>query len=286
MRILVVVRDYSEINEQALSSRQSKLQSKTLANKKWWNDVTPVHASSSLYNLDGFLKGKSHLESLELEEVGEVGGKSLLHLMCHFGMGTLSWAREGAVVTGVDLSDRSIRLAKKLSKKIDVPATFICSDIYQLPNVLGKKFDIVFTSYGVLLWLSNLKKWAKIINYFLASGGMFYIAEVHPFTQILSYDFKFDYKYFERGPYIDDSTGTYTDWRADIKGITYQWSYTISDVINALVKEGLHLEFVHEFPFTIYDQFPGLMERNEKGQYVFKNKKIQIPLLFSLKATK
>lgn len=258
----------------------------SLINKKWWNDVTPVHANSDLYDLPGFIKGKSHLDALELEEVGDVGGKSLLHLMCHFGMGTLSWARVGAIATGVDLSDRSIRLAKKLSRKINVPATFICSDIYELPAVLDKKFDIVFTSYGVLLWLPNLKKWAKIINHFLASGGMFYIADVHPFTQILSYDFKLHYKYFDRGPYIDDSTGTYTDWNTEVKGMTYIWSYTISDVINALIKEGLRIEFVHEFPFTNYDQFPGLMEKNEKRQYVFKNKKNQIPLLFSLKATK
>lgn len=255
-------------------------------NKKWWNAVTPIHANSKLYNLAGFKKGKSHLESLELEEVGSVKGKYLLHLMCHFGMGTLSWAREGAITTGVDLSDASITLAKKLSKEIGVPATFICSDIYELPNVLDKKFDIIFASYGVLCWLSNIKKWAKIINHFLKKGGMFYIAEVHPFTTILSHDFKIFYKYFDKGPYVDDSEGSYIDWSAPVKGITYEWSYTISDVINALIEEELKIEYVHEFPFTMYDQFPGFMEKNKKGQYVLKNKKIQIPLLFSLKATK
>lgn len=256
------------------------------ANKKWWNDVTLIHSRSKLYDLAGFKKGKSSLESTELEEVGKVHGKNLLHLMCHFGMDTLSWARLGATATGVDLSDHSIKLAKKLSKEIGVPATFICSDIYELPNILNKKFDIIFTSYGVLCWLSNIKKWGKIINHFLKKGGMFYITEVHPFTNILSYDFKIFYKYFKKGPYTDDSSGTYTDWSAPVKGITYEWSYTISDVINVLLFEGLKIEHVHEFPFTMYDQFPGFMEQNEKGQYVFKNKKIQIPLLFSLKALK
>lgn len=256
------------------------------ANKKWWNDVTLIHARSKLYNLDAFKKGKSHLDSIELKEVGTVRGKSLLHLMCHFGMGTLSWAREGAIATGVDLSDDSIKLAKKLSKEINVPAKFICSDIYDLPKVLDKKFDIIFTSYGVLYWLSNIRKWGKIINNFLKVGGMFYIADVHPFTNILSCDFKLFYKYFKKGPYTDDSAGTYADWSASVKGITYEWSYTISDVINTLIYEGLKIEYVHEFPFTMYDQFPGFMEQNEKGQYVLKNKKIQIPLLFSLKATK
>ncbi len=255
-------------------------------NKKWWNSVISIHASSKLYDLPRFKKGKSSLQSIELEEVGNVKGKTLLHLMCHFGMDSLSWVREGAITTGVDFSEDAIVLAKKLSKEITVPATFICADIYELPTMLNKKFDIIFTSYGVLLWLPNIKKWAKIISHFLKKGGMFYIVELHPFTNILSYDFKLQYKYFDRGPYLDDSLGTYTNWGGNLKGITYQWSYTMSDVINTLIQEGLKIEFVHEFPFTMYDQFPGFMEQNKKGQYVLKNKKIQIPLLFSLKAIK
>jgi len=201
-------------------------------------------------------------------------------------MDTLSWAREGAIVTGVDLSEKSIKLAKKLSKETRIPATFICTDIFKLERVLNNKFDIIFMSYGVLLWLSNIDKWAKIVKHFLKKGGVFYIVEIHPFTNILSFDFKMQYKYFDKGPYLDDSEGTYTDWKAPIKGETYQWSYTISDVINSLLKQGLKIEFVHEFPYTMYDQFPGFMEQNKKGKFVLKSKKIQIPLLFSLKATK
>lgn len=255
-------------------------------NKKWWNTVAPIHYKSKLYNLPAFKEGKTSLELTEQEELGNVKGKTLLHPMCHFGMDTLSWARLGAVATGVDMSDKSITIAKKLRREINVPATFICSDIYDLPNVLDKKFDIVFTSYGVLCWLSNLKKWAKIISYFLKPGGTFYIIELHPFTNILSHDFKIFYKYFDKGPYIDDSDGTYTDWSTPVKGLTYEWSHTISNVINALISVGLKIEYLHEFPYTMYDQFPGFMEKNDKGQYVLKNKKIQIPLLFSLKATK
>lgn len=257
------------------------------ANKQWWNKATPVHFRSELYNLQNFKKGESSLVSVEQEEIGNVSGKKLLHLMCHFGMDTLSFARMGAQVTGVDLSDTSIKFAKKLSREVNVPAKFVCSNIYDLPDILNEQFDIVFMSYGVLLWLSNLKKMAKIVNSFLKEGGMFYIVEVHPFTNILSYDFKLFYKYFKKGPYIDDSEGSYTNWDDNsINGVTYEWSHTISDIINSLIRQGLKIEFVHEFPFTMYDQFPGHMERNEKGHYVLKNKKIQIPLLFSLKATK
>ncbi len=255
-------------------------------NKKWWNEVTPIHLNSKLYNLAGFKKGKSSLNCIEKEELGNVRGQSLLHLMCHFGLDTLSWSRKGAIVTGVDISDKAIRTAKKLSRELHLPATFICSDIYNLPKVLDRKFDVIFTSYGVLCWLKNIKKWAKIINHFLKPGGIFYLVELHPFTNILSCDFKLAYRYFERGPDIDDSDGTYTDWHADIKGFTYIWSYTISDVINALINEGLVIKYVHEFPFTMYDQFPGLMVKNKQGNYVLKDKRVEIPLLFSLMATK
>lgn len=258
----------------------------TNVNKKWWNQATPIHASSKLYDLTSFKKGKSSLTSIETEEMGDVKGKNLLHLMCHFGMDTLSWGKLGAHVTGVDLSDISINLAKQLSKEIDTPATFIASDIYDLPTVLDKKFDIVFTSYGVLCWVSNMKKWAKLIHHFLKDGGTFYITDLHPFTNMLSHDFKLYYDYFDKEPYIDDSSGTYTDWNANIKGKTYVWMHTISEVINTLTQKGLHIEYVHEFPFTIYDQFPGFMKKNRKGQYVLKDETIQIPLLFSLKATK
>lgn len=255
-------------------------------NKKWWNAVAPIHLRSELYDLKSFKKGKSSLFSIEKMELGNVQGKSLLHLMSHIGMDTLSLAREGAVVPGVDFSDESIRIAKKLCKDLNTPADFICSDIYNLPKILHKKFDIVFTSYGILYWLKDIKKWAKIINHYLKKGGYFYIVELHPFTNILSCDFKFCYKYFDKGPDVDDSPGTYADWNAKVKGKTYIWSYTISDVINALIEEGFKIEYVHEFPFTMYNQLPGFMKKNKNGEYILKNKKIQIPLLFSLKATK
>lgn len=255
-------------------------------NKNWWNKVVTIHSKSNLYNLKAFKKGKTSLQLLERKELGNVKGKKLLHLMCHFGMDTLSWARLGADVIGVDFSEESIKFAKKLSKEIKTPAKFICSDIYDLEKVLGEKYDIIFMSYGALCWLRSLKKLAKLINHFLLENGIFYIAELHPFTNVLSYDFKLQDKYFSKGPFVDDSSGTYTDWDADIKGKTYIWSYTLSEVINSLIKEGLKIDFVHEFPFAMYEQFPGLMQKDKRGLYTLKDKKVEIPLLFSLKAIK
>lgn len=255
-------------------------------NKKWWDAVTPIHANSKLYNLAYFKKGKSSLQAIETEELGNVKGKTLLHLLCHFGMDTLSFARRGAIVTGVDLSNKSITFAQKLSKEINIPATFICSDVYKLPNILDEEYDIVFASYGALCWLSEIEQWAKIIHRFLKKGGVFYLIDLHPFTNILSCDLKMSYNYFDTEPNVDDSPGTYADWNAKIKGNTYLWNHTISAVINALIDQGLQLQYIHEFPFTMYNQFPGFMKKNRKGQYVLKNSITQIPLLFSLKATK
>lgn len=255
-------------------------------NKKWWNNVVPIHARSKLYNLSGFKKGKTSLQPIELKELGNVKSKTMLHLLCHFGMDTLSFARKGAIVTGVDLSNKAIDFAKQLSREINIPSKFICSDVYKLQKILNKKYDIIFASYGALCWLSDIKKFAKIVSDFLKKGGIFYIVELHPFTNILSCDFKISYQYFDKIPSMDDSPGTYADWNANIKSPTYLWNYTMSDIINALTEEGLKINYLHEFPFTMYDQFPGLMRKNKKGQYFLKNKQIQIPLLFSLKATK
>lgn len=255
-------------------------------NKKWWNDVVAIHAKSKEYNLAAFKKGKSSLFSIEERELKNVKGKTMLHVMCHFGMDSLSWARKGAVVTGVDISEESIKLAKQLSNDLKIPATFICSDVYKLPKVLDKKFDILFMSYGVLLWLQNLPKFMQIMSLFLKKGGTLYIAELHPFTNILNPEAKIHNEYFFRGPYLEDTEGTYTDWNAKLKGETYMWSYTMGDIINSIIDAGLKIEFLHEFPFSMYEQYPGLMKKNKNGQWVFKNKKIELPLLFSLKATK
>ncbi len=147
-------------------------------NRSLWDELTPVHLRS--YGVERFLAGEPWLPKRILEEVGDVQGKSLLHLQCHFGLDTLAWAREGAVVTGVDFSPEAIKAAEELSKQANLPARFICSDIYDLPEVLDEQFDIIFTSIGVLCWLKDLDVWARIIADHLKPGGVFYIMEGHP----------------------------------------------------------------------------------------------------------
>jgi len=263
-----------------------------------WNEWTPIHEKSKSYDVDSFKSGRCTLHSTELEELGDVSGKSLLHLQCHFGMDTMSWAKLGAKVTGVDFSDKAITLAKSLSKELNIEANFICSNIYDLSKVLtdpldpnSDKFDIVFTSYGVLCWLPDIKGWAKIIAHFLKPRGTFYIIEAHPFTNVFeneSYttELKFDHSYFySPQPTRYEPDGSYADRSAKVINPSYEWTHGLSDIINALISVGLKIEFVHEFPFCNYDHFP-FLEQGENKKWRLKENREIIPLMFSLKAIK
>lgn len=154
------------------------------ANRALWNEWTSINEKSEFYDLEGFKSGKTTLDPIELEELGDVSGKTLLHLQCHFGLDTLSWARLGAKVTGADFSESAIGLARSLSKELSIPANFLCSNIYDLPKILNGKFDIVFTSAGVLAWLPDLERWAQVIARFLNIRGAFYIREFHPLAYV------------------------------------------------------------------------------------------------------
>ena len=153
------------------------------SNKELWNAWTRMHVKSKFYDVEGFKAGRSSLDKIELE-LGEVRGKSLLHLQCHFGMTTLSWARVGARGTGADFSDEAIREANELAISTGLKANFVCSNIYDLPNALSGQFDFVFTSHGVLGWLPDLNAWGQVIAHFLKPGGTFYVVEAHPTAYI------------------------------------------------------------------------------------------------------
>lgn len=260
------------------------------ANQNLWNAWTEEHEKSPFYNLEGFKAGQERLKSIELKEVGDVRGKSLLHLQCHFGMDTLAWARHGAQVTGVDLSNESIELARSLSRELNIPAEFVCSDILTLPDNLQGQFDIVFTSYGVLHWLRDLKQWAQIIDHFLKPGGFFYIVEDHPFMRVFSSDpqrgvVPDNPYFFSEEPYKAETAGTYATNFEGKKRTYYMWDHSIGEVINSLIDTGLRIEFLHEFDFHLRDKF-GNMVKGEDGYWRFPPEFSMIPLLFSLKASK
>lgn len=258
------------------------------ANQKNWDERTPVHISSKRYGVASFKKGRITLKQLELEELGSVKGKSLLHLQCHFGLDSMSFARLGAKVTAVDFSGDAINYAKELNKELNLNVKFIQSDIFELSKKLHSKFDVVFASYGIFCWIPDVNKWLEIASSFLKKGGILYVVDDHPFHVIFD-DKKLCYSsfssYFSDKPVRIESEGTYVDRKAKIKTHTYQWTHKLSDFINGALRVGLKLEFIHEFPFTVWERFPGLMKT--KGRYyVMKDNKIKIPLLFSLKASK
>ncbi len=260
------------------------------ANLNLWNEWAVIHEKSTSYDVEGFKAGKLSLHSLELEEVGDVADKSLLHLQCHFGKDTLSWARLGATVTGIDFSDKAIDIARRLSDELKIPATFILSDLYELPDVLNGQFDIVFTSYGVLPWLSDIRRWAQIVAHLLKPGGLFYIAEFHPFAYVFDDqadipDLKVRYPYFNQSKALefDDST-SYADPEAPVsQRLHYEWDHRLGEVVTALIDAGLRIEFLHEFPYSVYLQFP-LMQQGEDGYYRLSKGDGMIPLMFSIRA--
>ncbi len=254
------------------------------ANKALWNAKTPIHDTSEFYDVASFKQGLSSLRSVELEELGDVKGKSLLHLQCHFGLDTLSWAREGAQVTGMDFSDAAIARAKELSHELSIPAEFVCCNVYDLPQHLKGSFDIVFTSYGTIGWLPDLDRWAHVIKHFLKPGGTFYIVEFHPFIWMHDYEMqKVEYSYFNDEVIAEENEGTYADRDAAIKHSEYGWNHPSSEVLNALIQAGLHIEHFNEFPFTTWNCFSNLKEIGPH-KYVFKHLEGKIPYMFSIKA--
>lgn len=262
------------------------------ANRRHWDEIVPIHAESQFYDVASFKQGQSKLKPVELEELSDVRGKSLLHLQCHFGLDTLSWAREGAIVTGVDFSERAIATARHLASETGIDARFVVSEAYSLPGNLEGQFDIVFTSYGVLCWLPDLRRWAQVAAHFVRPGGTFYMVEYHPFAGV--FDDSADvtglhvrYPYFPSDkPLRFEDDGTYADRSAKVEHrVTYDWPHTLSGTVSALIDAGLVIDFVHEFPFTT-DVFCPFMEEKEDGSVRLREHDGSVPLLFSIKATK
>ena len=255
-------------------------------NRHAWNLKTKIHAGSKFYDLEEFKKGNLSLKEIELKEVGDVKGKSLIHLQCHFGLDTLSWARLGAGVTGVDVSDESIKLARSLADELKLNAAFIRANLYDIPNIIKDKYDIVYTSYGALNWLDNIEKWAEIVSLLLKPKGVFHMIEFHPFIFTLDENCIIEDSYFNNvGPIDTTSAATYVDSENKVPHRTVEWNHSLAEIINALIKNGLRLEYLNEFPYQVYDCFPNMIEI-EPGKWVFKAAGSRIPYMYSLKAVK
>lgn len=264
----------------------SAFKNKFEVNKNTWNKKVAVHANSDMYHLEAFKKGKSSLMNYELDALGDVNEKSLLHLQCHFGQDTLSWSRLGAKCIGVDISDEGIELAKELNAELNLDAEFVCCNVLDTSKYVSQTFDVVFTSYGVIGWLPDLKPWGQMIAERLNSGGTFFMAEFHPIVWMFDYlqtPPTLKYGYMQDEVIYEEYQGTYADENSDMISKEYGWNHGLSEVINALTEAGLHIDYLNEYDESPYNVLPDLV-KTPSGMYVTKDR--LYPLIFTIKATK
>ena len=264
------------------------------ANNALWDEWTAIHERSEFYDLEGFKRGGIRLRPYEIEEIGPVEGKDLLHLQCHFGIDTLSWARLGARVTGADFSEAALALARSTAAEIGIAdARFVRSDLYELPAALEDDFDIVYTSRGVLGWLPDIRRWAEVVAHFVRPGGIFYITEIHPVGQAFEDEgvepgeLRLTYPYWEhREPLAFPVEGSYADESAVVATPTqYGWDHGLGEIVTALIDAGLRIESLREYPFVEW-KLAFLVEDEDKAWRLPPSVKGELPLFFSILARK
>ncbi len=260
------------------------------SNRTLWNEWAEIHARSDWYDLEAVRRGSSKLRPYEIDEVGDVEGRTLLHLQCQIGTDTIAWARRGARVTGVDFSPRAIAIATKLADELGVEARFVCSDVLELPQALTGDFDIVYTSRGVLGWLPDLVRWARVVAHFLAPGGFFYLTDIHPIAKVLddsASEVRVSRPYFPRSEPIGYKVqGTYADPDAQVSSeVKYLWPHSVAELITAVAQAGLVIEFFHEFPW-LDRPWPFLRKQDERTWTLPPRSEAELPLFLSLRARK
>jgi len=216
-------------------------------NRRLWDAWTAIHTTGSFYDVQRFRDDPAdvRIAPWEREELGDVSGKTLLHLQCHFGLDTLSWARLGAAhVTGVDFSEPAIAFARALAAETGLRdrSRFVVSDIYDLPGELdGETFDVVYTGRGALCWLPDLGPWAEHVARFLAPGGTFYLHEGHPIMwaiadeQATPNDIHFGFDYWGGGTISFPVEGSYADLTAEVDAeVEHSWLHSIGEIVTLL----------------------------------------------------
>lgn len=263
------------------------------ANRARWDERVAIHAASDFYDLDAFRAGKEALRDFELAEVGDVTGKTLLHLQCHLGLDTLSWARHGAAqVVGLDFSEPAVETARGLARSLGLGperAAFVAADVYDAAEAVpDSSYDIVYTGLGALNWLPDIRRWAETAASLVAPGGFLYLAEFHPLTDALdeATGSRVTYDYFSREAWVDESPGTYADVNAPtINNRSVEWQHPVGEVVSALASAGLRIELFHEHDATLFGRF-GTLERQGDGYYRFPADRPRIPLMYSVKASR
>lgn len=263
------------------------------ANRAMWDERVPIHSGSDFYDLDSFRAGKDSLRAFELAEVGDVTGRSLLHLQCHIGLDTLSWARHGAAqVVGLDFSEPAVDTARSLAQDLGFGpdrAAFVAADVHDAAEAVpDSSYNIVYTGVGALNWLPDIDRWAETAASLVAPGGFLYLAEFHPLTDCLddATGERIVHDYFSREAWVDETPGTYADFDAPtVHNRSVEWQHPVGSVVSALAAAGLRIEFLHEHDSSLFARFP-VLERQSDGCYRFPAERPRIPLMYSVKATR
>jgi SAM-dependent methyltransferase len=253
-------------------------------NRRFWDERVPIHTAGEFYDLGGFRAGRETLRPFEVEDVGDVTGRTLVHLQCHIGLDTLSWARHGARVTGLDFSAPAIQAARELAADLGVEAEFVTADVYEAVEALNaRRFDVVYVNVGAINWLPDIRRWAGVVAALLEPGGVLYMTEVHPFSWVFGdNELTVEHDYFHHRNDWDEP-GTYADpAAATVHNRTEEWQHPLGDVVSGLAGAGLALELLREHDYALYPQWPFLEEHDKVWRMPAGAPRL--PLMYSLRA--
>ena len=236
-------------------------------NRASWDERAPAHAASADYGLQRFVEDPDFLSDVvrfDLPRLGDIRGLRGVHLQCHIGTDTISLARLGAHMTGLDLSSASVEHARSLSEKAGPHVEFVEAEVYQAPATLGTgAFDLVFTGIGAICWLPSVRRWADVVADLLAPGGRLFMREGHPMLWTLEDErpdglLVAEYPYFERDePMIFDYPGTYVETVVTFtQNVTHQWNHGLGEIITALLESGMKLTMLVQDDSAPWEALP------------------------------
>jgi SAM-dependent methyltransferase len=264
-----------------------------MPNRPAWDERAALHLrdASGFYAVERFRGGEDVLLDIIANEIGDVRDKRIAHLQCHIGLEALCLARRGAIVSGIDFSDRSIAAARTLATQSGLPATFVRGDVYDAPRLLKDTFDIVFVSWGSLNWLPDIVQWGEVVGALLQPGGYLYLVEQHPFLAAMKeidgrIEAFFDWRTPRERPIVTDMPVSYNNDSSRLRhSRLHEWNHPLSDILGALTKAGLRLDFFNEHEVIPWRRF-SIMVALADRLYGLPADAPRMPLSFSLKASK
>lgn len=238
------------------------------SNLAYWDSIVSIHLDSAFYRADAFRQGANVLDPIVRERMGDVRGKKLLHLQCHFGLDTLSLARMGAEVTGVDFSPRAIETARTLARETGLSASFVEGDV-TAPPVPPAAFDIVFASWGAIMWIEDMGVWMRAAANALVAGGRLLLVEGHPAMMMMdehvspTSPFTVRYPYQSRVPELNEWDRDYADPSVRVEGKTFTWQHGVGEIMNAAIAAGFEIRGFEELDRVPWEALPQLVKRDD-----------------------